>query len=173
MATTFSSTWASTDGMTDGAPSGSAAGTVGTPDATRLLVFAAAGRSCACELTAVREIVGWRAVTRLPGAPPSVAGLMNLRGAIVTVLDLGVRLGGAPANRTTGSIVLAESGTKIVGLAVDALHDVRRVVLEDIAVAEAEAVSGSAGEEIRGVLHADGDVVVLLDVGRIIAAALA
>ncbi|SRR5579883_452570 len=140
-----------------------------SPDAPRLLVFTAAGRTCACELTAIREIIPCRRATRLPGAPPFVTGLINLRGSIVTVLDLGARLGGTPVDPERGSIILAESGPKVVGLAVDELRDVQRVVREAIEPAEAE--TGPDGL-VAGVLHIGAEVAVLLDVGRIITLAL-
>jgi len=140
-----------------------------SPDAPRLLVFTVAGKTCACELSAVREIIPCRKATRLPGAPPFVIGLINLRGSIVTVLDLGIRLGGAAVNAERGSIVLAESGTRVVGLAVDELRDVQRVARGAI-----EPASGDEAQEglVRGVLQAAGEVAVLLDVGRIVTDAL-
>ena len=56
-------------------------------DAPRLLVFTAAGRTCACELSTIREIIPNRRATPLPGAPSFVTGLINLRGSIITVLE--------------------------------------------------------------------------------------
>ena len=69
-----------------------------SPDAPRLLFFTAAGQTCACELEGVREIIPYCRATRLPGAPSYVTGLINLRGSIITVLDLGLRLGVAAAS---------------------------------------------------------------------------
>jgi purine-binding chemotaxis protein CheW len=135
-----------------------------TADAPRLLLFAVAGRACACELDAVREIVPLRTATRLPGAPSYVTGLINLRGTILTVLDLGLRLGGAPADRERGSIVLAQSGGKVIGLCVDELRDVQRVARSEI-----EPADGGVGEGlVSGVLRAGGDVAILLDVPAIV-----
>ncbi|HEU4641819.1 MAG TPA: chemotaxis protein CheW, partial [Gemmatimonadaceae bacterium] len=71
----------------------------------------------------MREIIPFRRATRLPGAPPYVAGLMNVRGIIVTVLDIGVRLDATAPDRTTGSVMLIEHGTKVVGAAVDEVLD--------------------------------------------------
>ena len=48
----------------------------------------------AIDIMAVREIRGWTAATPLPHAPPHVLGMMNLRGAILPVIDLGARLRG-------------------------------------------------------------------------------
>lgn len=138
-------------------------------DAPRLLVFTAAGRTCACELSAVREIIPYRKATRLPGAPPFVTGLINLRGSIVTVLDLGIRLGGQSVDPERGSIVMAESGSRAVGLAVDELRDVQRVARSSIQPAD-----GDVGRDglVCGVLHVAGEVAVLLDVGRILSDAI-
>jgi purine-binding chemotaxis protein CheW len=171
--------WGSTDSTIDetassaeaDAEAGEAFHALGSsPEAPRLLVFTAAGRTCACELSAIREIIPCRKATRLPGAPPFVTGLINLRGSIVTVLDLGIRLGGAAVDPEHGSIVLAESGTRVVGLAVDELRDVQRVARSSI-----EPANGDTAQDglVRGVLQTAGEVAVLLDVSRIVADALA
>ena len=60
--------------------------------AARTLLFRVAGKTYGCDIDAVREIIPYRRATRLPGAPSFVQGLINLRGTIVTVLDLGTRL---------------------------------------------------------------------------------
>lgn len=119
---------------------------------------------CACELEEVREIVPFRKASRLPGTPPFVTGLINLRGTILTVIDLGLRLGGAPVDRQKGSIVLAQSGNKIIGLGVDELRDVHRVARTDI-----EPADGGVGDGlVKGMLRVGGDVAVLLDVPAVV-----
>ena len=162
-----------------------------TAAANRLLLFAVHGRLYGCHIDAVREIVPFRPCTRLPSAPPYVCGLINLRGTIVTVLDLGVRLGGAAVNRAEGSIVLVENGPKVVGLGVDELRDVQPVTYEPVApgaqsvpLPEAPGAAGAAGaagsEEPRadpgglilGLGALGGEVVVVLDVRAIVKQAL-
>lgn len=138
-------------------------------DAPRLLVFTAAGRTCACELSGVREIIPNRRATLLPGAPSFVTGLINLRGSIVTVLDLSVRLGGPAVPADRGSIILVDAMSKVVGLIVDELRDVQRVMRSDIGPAEK---SGGEDGLASGVLRVGDEVVVLLDVARIVAHAL-
>jgi purine-binding chemotaxis protein CheW len=133
-------------------------------DAPRLLIFGVSGRLCACELDAIREIVPYRQATRLPGAPPFVTGLINLRGTILTVMDLGLRLGGSPIDPIKGSIVLAEAGTRVIGLGVDELRDVQRVPKTQIEPADGEIGSGL----VSGVLQVGEDVAMLLDVRAII-----
>jgi purine-binding chemotaxis protein CheW len=133
-------------------------------DAPRLLLFGVGGRLCACELDAIREIVPFRQATRLPGAPPFVTGLINLRGTILTVMDLGLRLGGSGVDANKGSIVLAEAGAKCIGLGVDELRDVQRVPRTQIEPADGEIGSGV----VNGVLRVGEDVAMLLDVRAII-----
>ncbi len=96
-------------------------------------------------------------------------GLINLRGSIVTVLDLGIRLGGNAVDVERGSIVLVDHGSRVVGLAVDELRDVQRVWRSSIEPADADAEQEGF---VRGMLRAAGEVAALLDVSRIVADAL-
>jgi purine-binding chemotaxis protein CheW len=95
-------------------------------DVERSLVFRAGGRVYACAVTAIREIVPLDAVTRLPGAPAGVLGLINHRGAIVTVLDAGALLHDAPRDpHAPAMLLLVDVGPRGVGLAVERVADVR------------------------------------------------
>src|SRR6478752_8920491 len=96
--------------------------------AARTMLFRVSGSVYGCDIDAVREIIPYRRATRLPGAPPYVQGLVNLRGTIVTVLDLGVRLDPARPPVREGSIILAQHGTRNVGVAVDEVMDVQAIV---------------------------------------------
>jgi purine-binding chemotaxis protein CheW len=133
-----------------------------------------AGRVYGVELGTVREIIPARRPTRLPGAGPYVSGLVNVRGTIVTVLDLAARLAdaGEPAvaSRGVGSIVLMEHGAKVVGVAVDEVLDVRRVAELEM---ETEAEALVPGGAVRAVGRLDGEVVALLAIHDIIAQVLA
>ena len=130
----------------------------------RLLLFAVAGRVYGCDIGAVREIVPIRHTTRLPGAPPYVRGLINLRGAIVTVIDLASRLASAAAP-AEGSVVLAEYGNKQVGLAVDEVRDVQMLAPDRFEAATGDIARGGI---VRGLGHLDGGVVIVLDVPAVI-----
>lgn len=91
--------------------------------APRYLIFVAGGRRCACPLEAVREIVPMRTPTRLPGAPDWVCGLVNLRGTLITVVDLAARFG-VPSFATMGDVLVAEALGKTLGILVDGVKDV-------------------------------------------------
>jgi purine-binding chemotaxis protein CheW len=136
--------------------------------AARTLLFRVAGGVYGCDIDAVREIIPYRRATRLPGAPSYVQGLINLRGTIVTVLDLGARLDRTrPQVRDVGgSIILAEHGTRVVGIAVDEVMDVRAITEEPV---DASAGGGDTrGGLVRGLGHLDGDVVVLIDIHTLV-----
>lgn len=80
----------------------------------------------ALDFGVVREVVPARPFARLPGSPAFVSGLINLRGRMVTVVDLGARLRGRAASSDAGHrVVVVEYQGREVGLAV---HDVVRIV---------------------------------------------
>lgn len=83
-----------------------------------------AGTSYGISVEQTREVVRSLHITRVPGAPVEVLGIVNVRGAVVTVLDLAAILHEARAV-THASIVLIEHGARLVGFAVDAVRDVR------------------------------------------------
>lgn len=126
---------------------------------SRLLLFGVRGRRFACELAAVREIVPFGRVTRLPGAPPAVAGVCNVRGLVITLVDLGIRLADGPVDRLDGAVLLLEHGGKILGAGVDDLRDV--VVPEDGVQPPPDDAGDSAGVVCGVVTTPDGVAVVL------------
>ncbi len=130
---------------------------------TRTLLFRVGGAIHGCAIEAVREIVPFRHATRLPGAPAYVLGLINLRGTIVTVVDVARRLEPTRAPETDGSVILVEHGLRVVGLAVEEVMDVRLLAVEDAAGA-AESVNGI----VKGLGHVDEQVVIVLDVQMLI-----
>ena len=89
-----SNTLASTPSVSDleRPPAGAEASGIEVVD-RRLLLFVVSGRVYACAIEPVREIIPVRKATRLPGAPEYVCGLINLRGAIVPIVDLRCRFG--------------------------------------------------------------------------------
>lgn len=76
-----------------------------------------------------REVVRALQVTRVPGAPSETLGIVNVRGVVVTVLDLAVMLHQSRAV-AGASVVLIENGTRLVGFAVDAVRDVRALEVD-------------------------------------------
>ena len=137
-----------------------------TTGVRRTLLFRVGTTVYGCDIDDLREIVPFRPATRLPGAPSYVTGLINLRGTIVTVLDLGVRLEPARTPIGDGSIMLVAlpGGARLVGVAVQEVMDVRIVGSE-----RDDVVSGSAGTDVvRGLAQVDGATVILLDIHSLV-----
>jgi purine-binding chemotaxis protein CheW len=109
-----------------------------TPGTTQvsLACFEARSRSYAVDVSLVREIVRSHQVTPLPSAPDLIDGVVELRGALVPVLDLGRVLAGDPSEVTSQSrIVVLDSEGLLMGLCVDAATDVLAVhssIFEDV-----------------------------------------
>ncbi|HEX2206860.1 MAG TPA: chemotaxis protein CheW [Longimicrobium sp.] len=119
----------------------------------------------------IREIIPARPYTPLPGSGPHVCGLINLRGRIVTVIDLGARLSLPPASADPDhSIVIVEHQGRLAGLAV---QEVSRIVdVDPDALQDAAATLRALRIDrawLRGVGETDGQVFVAVDPDEIIA----
>lgn len=135
---------------------------------SRWVCFQLAGQDYGLPITRVSEVVQDLAIESVPGAPPEVLGIANLRGAIVTVLDLRQRLHlpmtGDCAARYT---VIVEQGGERYGVLVDGIADVRKVneALIQPATGLGEAIHADG---ILG-LHAQGDqLLTLLDASSLL-----
>jgi purine-binding chemotaxis protein CheW len=119
----------------------------------------------------VQEIIGHQPPTRVPLAPPEVRGLINLRGRIVTALDLRRRLGlgDAPDGlRPKGVVARTEDGT--VSLLVDEIGDVLEVE-EGAFERPPETLTGEARELIRGAYKLPDRLLLVLDADKVLAPA--
>ena len=95
----------------------------GTP--VELIAFRVGAQEFCIDIMSVREIRGWTPATPLPHAPPFVKGVINLRGAVLPILDLSERLGlGATQASTRHVIIVAKVDRQLVGLLVDAVCDI-------------------------------------------------
>ena len=98
----------------------------------RYVTFLVAGETYAVPALSVREVIRWVSPARVPNAGPSVKGVINLRGEIVTVLDLRTRLdlpSAEPTDRTCIVVVTLQRGAirHQAGLIVDTALDVTRM----------------------------------------------
>jgi len=132
----------------------------------RLLAFEVGGSVFACDMEAFREIVPAQRTTRLPGAPETVCGLINLRGTIVTVIDGGVVLGKRPCARTSGLILLADYFDRLVGVGVDDVRDIHDVPIDQFA--SADAPESIADGLVTGFVEIEGKRVIVLDIKALV-----
>ena len=119
-------------------------------------------------ISLVREIVRVPEITPVPNAPPHIEGVINLRGRIIAVIDLGKRFGEAPIERSSKSrIVVVEMEERLVGLLVNSASEVLR-----ISPTEIEAPQNVFPDEdmnyVTGVGKLKDRLIILLDLSRIL-----
>ena len=116
----------------------------------------------------VQEVIRFQEMTRVPQAPPVVSGLINLRGQIVTALDLRRRLGlreREAGQRPMNVVVRTDDG--VVSLLVDEIGDVVEVDQESFEPPP-ETLRGVARELVRGVYKLKDRLLLLLDTERVV-----
>lgn len=98
-----------------------------------LLSFRLGGEEYSVDIMSVREIRGWTRATPLPHAPPFVRGVINLRGTVLPVVDLSVRLGMAPVKGDARNVIIVvQLGQQTAGLLVDAVSDILALPLSEL-----------------------------------------
>ncbi|HUN42861.1 MAG TPA: chemotaxis protein CheW [Acetobacteraceae bacterium] len=137
-------------------------------DEESFVTLTVAEQLCGIPVLGVRDILGEQTITRIPLAPPEIAGSLNLRGRIVTAIDLRRRLNLAPSPAGAPRMsVVAEQGGELYALLVDQ-------------VSEVMSLKGSAFERnpptlppawarfSNGVYRLQDRLLVVLDVGRLL-----
>ena len=145
---------------------------------SRLLLFRVGTLVCAADLDVVREILPRLETTRIPGAMPFVAGLVNVRGQLITVVEGWRALGqpeaqgGAGAGAATGTTILIAAGEsrRLLGLAVDEVVDLMTVAAG--ALESREALAGVDPILVRAVGRREGQAFVVLDTDALLAPVL-
>lgn len=114
------------------------------PSTIELLTFQLADQEYALDIMSVREIRGWTRATPLPHAPPYMKGVINLRGTVLPVMDLGERLGLPPRSQSNRNVVIVVKCEKsMTGLLVDAVSDIITLTADDLQPPPEMANAGS------------------------------
>ena len=135
-----------------------------------LISFRIGEQEFCVDIMAVREIRGWTAATALPRSPRFVRGVINLRGAVLPIVDLAARLGFADADPTARHVIIVtQIGAQMVGLLVDAVSDILTVT-DDVIQPTPEVASDTAKTFVRGLLAVDGRMISLIGLDRLLPA---
>ena len=139
---------------------------------TQVLTFVIGEATYGIDIPCVQEIRGWSPVTRLPQAPADVLGVLNLRGAIVPVLDLRLKFGCANVQYSPITVIIVVSvmsakGPRDFGMVVDGVSDVIDIAPQDVKAAPDLGASASSAC-IRGLIPIAGHMVILLDIDLLI-----
>jgi purine-binding chemotaxis protein CheW len=132
-----------------------------------LVCFRIGGQEFCVDIMGVREIRGWTPATPLPGAPGFVRGLINLRGAVLPVLDLAARLGLGQAQPTARHVIIVvQVGSRVTGLLVDAVSDILTVSDEQLQPTPSLAAPEGASF-VQGILTIDQRMISLIALNRV------
>ncbi|MFP2928699.1 chemotaxis protein CheW [Pyxidicoccus sp. 3LG] len=141
-------------------------------DRSSYLSFVIAGEEYAVGILRVREIIEYCPVTRVPGMPPAVQGVINLRGSVVPVVDLAVKFGlpPRPVSRWSCFVIVEVSldgQQTAIGLLTDSVNEVLELGLDDI------EAPPSFGTRVRldfllGMGRHDDKFIMLLDLDRVL-----
>ncbi len=138
------------------------------PEADLVLTLTVAGQPCGVPVLVVRDVLGSQSITPIPLAPPEIEGAMNLRGRIVTAVDLRRRLGLPPRPEGAKPMsIVVEHGGELYAMLADAVGEV--VPLEGADRAPNPPTLDAVWREVsRGVHQRDGQLLILLDVERLL-----
>jgi purine-binding chemotaxis protein CheW len=117
------------------------------------------------DMSVMREIATLREITELPRVPAFLRGIISLRGAVVPIIDLRLRMGLPRVEPTRASrILVVEQGEQRFGLIVDRVAKVLRLSHAQV---ESTPMAGTGSEFLAEVARADDDLIALLDAGAL------
>ncbi|NLG70233.1 MAG: chemotaxis protein CheW [Firmicutes bacterium] len=137
----------------------------------QLVIFQLAREVYGLDINWVRAIITLQDVTRVPGAPAFVEGVINLRGHVIPVVDLRKRFGlEAPVDPRRTRIVVVDVPPHTIGLVVDAVTEVLRI-RESVVEPAGNVLAGIDVAFIQGVAKLERRLIILLDLQRLLHAA--
>lgn len=144
----------------------------GMTDDNQYLTFILAGEEYGVDILRVQEIKGWDKVTPIPNTPEYMQGVINLRGAIVPIVDLRSRFGMEKLEYgpTTVVIVLrvhGEDSECIMGVVVDAVSDVYNIQEEHLRQIQSNG-NALAAESVHSIATVAEKMVILLDIDHLL-----
>ncbi|WP_374574327.1 chemotaxis protein CheW [Phenylobacterium sp.] len=133
-----------------------------------LIAFRIGDQEFCVDIMSVREIRGWTPATPLPRTPSFVKGVINLRGAVLPIIDLGARLGLTTSEPTARHVIMVVMvGQRTMGLLVDAVSDI--INLTDDAVQPTPDVAcDTVREFVKGLFAIDGRMISLISLDNVL-----
>ncbi|MGZ5037841.1 MAG: chemotaxis protein CheW [Usitatibacter sp.] len=130
------------------------------------LSFRLGAEEYAIDILQVREIRAQDPVTRIAGAPAFIRGVINLRGQIVPIVDLRVKLGHDAGYGALTVVIILNIAERPMGIVVDAVSDVVALLPGEIRPAPEMSLSLDAGF-IRGLAPLDERMLIVMDIARL------
>jgi purine-binding chemotaxis protein CheW len=141
--------------------------------AVQLISFAIGDEQYGVDIMAVREIKGWTEITPLPGQSEYVRGVLNLRGAIVPIVDLRCRFGQGLTQASPLHIcIIVQIGEKPIGLLADRVLDIVSLDSSEIKP-EPRVTQSQRVSFLSGLVTTDSGMIALIDLPNLLAEHLA
>ncbi|MCI3131717.1 chemotaxis protein CheW [Phenylobacterium aquaticum] len=133
-----------------------------------LIAFRVGDQEFCVDIMQVREIRGWTQATPLPRAPNYIKGVINLRGAVLPVVDLGARLGLAVTEVTARHVIMVvNQGSRTLGLLVEAVSDIINMT-EDMIQPTPDVACDTVKTFVKGLFSIDGRMISLISLERVL-----
>ena len=135
--------------------------------ANEVLAFNLGGEEYGIDILKVQEIRGYEAVTRIANAPDFIKGVTNLRGVIVPIVDMRIRLGvGKPVYDAMTVVIILSILGRVIGMVVDSVSDV--ITLKPEQIRPAPNMGGSIDTEyLTGLATIDERMLILVNIERL------
>ncbi len=138
-----------------------------TSHAVEVLAFTIGAEEYGVDIQKVRELRGYDPVTRIANAPDYFKGVVNLRGIIVPIIDMRLKLGhAAPRYDQLTVVIILNLGERLVGMVVDSVSDVTTLQPEQIKPAPR---MGADDHYVSGLGTLDGRMLILVDIDAMLA----
>ncbi len=131
----------------------------------RYLCFTLGKEEFAVPLLSVREVIALPEITPVPQTPPHFLGIMNLRGQVISVMDMRAKLSIKPGVAAETSVVICDIKPNPVGVVVDSINSVVKPTLDEISD-KPEVQSSRNTEYIHGVFRQKDHLVLILDIAK-------
>ncbi|MAK80487.1 chemotaxis protein CheW [Phenylobacterium sp.] len=142
--------------------------TQGVAQRRELIAFRIGDQEFCVDIMSVREIRGWAPATPLPRTPSFVKGVINLRGAVLPIIDLGARLGLSTSEPTARHVIMVvHIGERTIGLLVDAVSDIINMS-DDLVQPTPDVASDQVKTFVKGLFALDGRMVSLIALDRVL-----
>ncbi|MDN3518304.1 chemotaxis protein CheW [Aquisalimonas lutea] len=135
---------------------------------TQWVTFSLEDETYGIDVMRVQEVLPMSEIAPVPGAPPYVLGIINLRGNVVTVIDTRMRFGLPPRETDNASrIVVIETGDQVAGILVDSVAEVINVREDEVDTAP-NVGNEDSSRYIYGVVSRGDELLILVDVNKLL-----
>lgn len=132
------------------------------------VTFRLEGENYGINVMQVQEVLRVSEITPVPGTPPYILGIINLRGNVVTVLDTRMRFGLPPYETDDVSrVVIVEANGNVLGILVDSVAEVVYLRASEIETAP-NVGNDESSKYIQGVYSNEGNLLILVDVNKLL-----